>query len=458
VEEFGGEGVFWLEGSKEHMAAGTLSFSEEDGIKLDLIGSLALGFTEPMKNERIRIHGIAGKRLVTIFDCMQSNWNLQAPGIIRESYVGSMLIAGGHITDEMPMEFKSLVFEATNLTPWVCRSGLTFSITAPEVGPPERVSWEFVPLKPDRAVMADGSKVEVGFTWSVGGDRVNDAYLNQGTYVEVIWPESRPIERVFGTALSVRDLLSLASHSSCDLVNLRVRHEGILTEHDPERLESLTLFARFDSGRQPEVRQHWDLLFNCEQFGGVEGVAKWLDSADELRPVLGSLLTLRHAESMYEENRMQNVALAAESLHRIRFANEVSPPEEHAKRIAAILNAVPENEQKWLRDRLTYSNEPNLRRRLRELAECAGDPFTEFVGDPKRWCYVVASTRNRLTHYSGTNPKLEGLRFLSESLYALVALAVLRLSGADDDLLRAFVSNKHIAWLRPHVQEALKAN
>jgi hypothetical protein len=154
---------------------------------------------------------------------------------------------------------------------------------------------------------------------------------------------------------------------------------------------------------------------------------------------------------------MQNVALAAESLHRIRFPNEVLPPDDHAALVARLLLAVPEGDREWLEKRLEYSNEPRLRKRLRDLADFAGPAFADFVDNTRQWSFVVAKVRNALTHYQGAEPRLEGLFYLSESVYLLVALCLMRLAGANEALLRAATANRHVQWLKDPLAEAIEA-
>jgi len=201
------------------------------------------------------------------------------------------------------------------------------------------------------------------------------------------------------------------------------------------------MYARLVGERKVVERQTWDMLFTYEQLGGVDGVAKWVSLSAELHLVIGSLMSVRHSESIYAENRMQNVALAAESLHRIRFPNEVLPPDEHAALVARLLSAVPEGDREWLEKRLEYSNEPRLRKRLRDLADFAGPAFADLVGNTRQWSFVVAKVRNALTRYQGAEPRLDGLFYLSESVYLLVALCLMRLAGANEALLRAAAAN-----------------
>jgi len=75
------------------------------------------------------------------------------------------------------------------------------------------------------------------------------------------------------------------------------------------------------------------------------------------------------------------------------------PEEEHNKRIEEILNVVPEKSKEWLESKLAYSNEPNLRRRLREIFDKYSEIVNNFIANKKVFINRVVITRNYLTHY-----------------------------------------------------------
>jgi len=68
-----------------------------------------------------------------------------------------------------------------------------------------------------------------------------------------------------------------------------------------------------------------------------------------------------------------------------------------------ILESVPREYQDWLTDKLKYSNELNLRQRLKKIIDRFSNIFGDYI-HRKKFTNKVVNTRNYLTHY---NPELE---------------------------------------------------
>jgi hypothetical protein len=70
---------------------------------------------------------------------------------------------------------------------------------------------------------------------------------------------------------------------------------------------------------------------------------------------------------MYVDHKFLSLMQALETYHRrILGGNELSE-NHHNKRILEILTAVPDQYRQWLEEKLKYSNELSLRKRMKEL-------------------------------------------------------------------------------------------
>jgi ApeA N-terminal domain 1 len=203
-----------------------------------------------------------------------------------------------------------------------------------------------------------------------------------------------------------------------------------------------------------------EMLFGLVHIGGLESVAKWVTLSRQYRVVLGSLMTVRYSAHLYPENRLQNVVLAAETFHRMRFANEVMPKavfKSYRKKVSrAVTKAVGRKAGQWVSDQLEYSNEPRLRGRLIELASFVGVVFSWLVGDTEVWATVVTGTRNRLTHHDEKQriARQSGdLEILSESVYVLVALCLLRECDVSGETLARVKESQRMVFLHANLEE-----
>jgi hypothetical protein len=94
---------------------------------------------------------------------------------------------------------------------------------------------------------------------------------------------------------------------------------------------------------------------------------------------------------------------AVETYHR-RTSDETDlPEEEHKVRLQQILDAVPSDYKSWLKEKLKYSNELNLRKRIKKIIDRFSDIFGNYI-HRKSFTNKVVNTRNYLTHY---DPELE---------------------------------------------------
>jgi len=132
-------------------------------------------------------------------------------------------------------------------------------------------------------------------------------------------------------------------------------------------------------------------------------VKRWLERAEVLDPVYQLYLSTIYNPQSYLEQRFLNLVQALEVYHRRAISSSDLQEEEHKKRKEEILEAVPDQHRAWLEDKLEYSNEPNLARRLKEIIRKYQESAYSVVGvrskDRDRFVYKVVTTRNYHTHF-----------------------------------------------------------
>lgn len=459
MKSFTGQGVFWVDGKEDERVTGTLTYEPTAGVTLDLIGTfgdvLEQGSFKNEDDNRDRIHGVANGKLVTLVDASRSELKIQMPGIPSATYRARYLLMGANVQQPRLLQFKSVIVKVSNLTQWVGRSGIEVNVDWSDGQPPSKWTYIFRPPQPEHADFASSGVVKMGVEYTLGGDNVTESHIRQSAYIKVQPGSPVDIQGALTLAGKLRDLVVLASDAPADFEAVLLEPNEAIYVDEPRRPEPLELYAHFSQASKPAQRSRLEMLFTYAQFGGIEGVARWLHLSDDIAPAIGTLMSLRHGDFLYAENRLQNVTHAAESLHRIRFGSEAIATAEHAARVARIIGAHSGEDRSWLEQKLQYSNEPNLRRRLIELVEFAGSPALALVLDKKKWATAVAASRNRLTHFQGRAPAPDSLFYLSESVYQVLLLCILRMVDAPDDLLNSVAGNHHFAWLRERLPGAV---
>lgn len=130
-------------------------------------------------------------------------------------------------------------------------------------------------------------------------------------------------------------------------------------------------------------------------------LSKWMVAYKEIKPVMQLFFNRVLPRESFSVNSFLNSVQSAEAYHRYRRGGTDLPEDEHNARIDAIVSSVPDEHRRWLEDRLQYSNEVGLRRRIKELLGERADLFELSPADIKRLADRVTSIRNYFTHYSG---------------------------------------------------------
>ncbi len=456
VESLDLEGMFWPAGSPGTTVAGRLEFSATNGAELALMGSFQ-GVESMFAEERraIRILGIAGKKVLTLEDCQESGSTLEMPGIYRQRYRPSLVLAGAHFDADEPLTFSAVTIRTRHLEHWVSHSGITLEMTEKN-GDITKIQLTHTPLRSSNA-SSGLQDVELGFTWGVRGDHLVESVLTQACYLRVTPSELLSLDVFVRIAMSIQHLVTLGVDATAPITSIGFWHPDVVHQVGERTLhDSIYLYSQLqgsDSVPATTARLRHDMLFSFDDIGGVDGVGRWIRAAEKFEPVVGALLSHRYMPRMYMDNRLQNVVFAAETFHRLEFRNHVLPRSEFRHQVREIIANVPDDYRGWLREQLQYSNEPRLRQRLIELAEYVGSPFAGLVGNVNQWATAVKNARNQSVHVSpkrrtkSVADRGPSLYLLSESVYFLVALCLLKKSGVSESTLSGVEQHQRYLWL-----------
>lgn len=324
---------------------------------------------------------------------------------------------------------------------------------------PDRLIVEFKQLEDD-VVQLDEDELRLVSTWGLAGDNITETNLSQGAHLELRYSKERSLESILGDVKHLQDLLTLVIAAPVVPTGISLWREDITRElpTGETRPQGMTYYAGqlAEQVRLDEPQSPMRILFQFPDIGGLSTMAQWIKVVREYQTVIGSLLSIRYAAGLYVENRFNNVISAAESFHRMRFSNEVIPEEEFKEFRCSLIRAVPKEHRNWLGNQLQYSNEPRLRNRLTEMVGYAGEAFAAVPHDSNAWVTVITESRNRLTHHDKERAidfQPGDLYFLTESLFTLVMLCLLRECGMSDQTLGTIATNSSIVFLRGKLGE-----
>ncbi len=343
---------------------------------------------------------------------------------------------------------------------WLGRTGLEFSIESADPRM-ERVAAMHATLRPVEEEWSTFESFDVGVGHAGGfkEDGTSSITLTNSPSLLVKYHEAYDLRPIIADAHLLQDLVTLTADAVASLERLTVTTLAFETEGEASVEHRLNVYIQQDIAAAARPKMSGQMLLTFEALGGLAAIGNWLRQTADRRPVLGPLLSIKYGLRMYDENRFQNVLSAAESLHRIKHANHVQPPEEFKRRVRSIVDSAPATDQDWLRQQLQFANEPRLKHRLGQLASEAGPTFAGLVGDLPAWCRVVAAVRNRLTHWDGRRKDVaqgDELYWLTESVYVLVMLVLVSENADDPGVVAKLSQNPRLAYVARKIPKIVR--
>jgi len=395
-------GMWWLPGNPERTVAGSLSFNEENGIVLQLIGA----FVDFQNFGESRTHPVllgltTNGKTITLVDCVGTNFSFSAPGFITEAYMAKFCFIGGHFENTAALQFRKFSVQYSHLPDWVRITGLT--VTRHLDQHKMEASYE---LPQDLTAETSKGTILLSFSGNASGDGFQQFNFEQSVWFEIEAPTERSVQELLAQFVSpLQNLLTLATTKPNSITELNVFSSTVyLEKENKERVERpiRVVFRQHYAEAAPHKLLIPDyMLFTLhdvlEDFESV--IEKWFEVASELDVVCNLFFAIQYTPTMHLENEFLNIVNALESYHRRRMKNEVQPKDEHAARVKRIINKVEVSDQEWLDGILAYSNEPRLEQRLNELLQKVHGVLDTVIEDDAKFAKRVKNTRNYLTHF-----------------------------------------------------------
>ena len=370
-----------------------------------------------------RLIGESQKEIYTLDNCrlrrgstgsangMISNLELRVQTII----VGAEFDAG----DELA--FDSIEVRPAFLERWAPADWLDEEYYWREQGTRGRVQLTVKQVGPETAQIMNSLKLTIGSSFHVSGDRYSARALHNDRHCCVKSDRLLPLGELSDLANDFQDLVSIATGRIAAFDKIMVSHPDVAIEASdrrmhPQRIEVYRQWRAVaeSDGKPPE---HYNLYFTYQDFGGVEVVARWMNAASAYRGILGRLMATRYNRHPYLEDQALNRFVTLEDLHR----------------------AWTSTENKIYKDRLL------------ELADFAGDPFTELVGHGRvdQWAKHVKEERVKLAHHLGrpADHDMMLVYYLSQSAYWLAVLCLLREADAPQATFDRWANHDRIGKL-----------
>ncbi|MGW5048673.1 ApeA N-terminal domain 1-containing protein [Streptomyces griseoluteus] len=457
-------GIFWVDGHENDELQGRLRFDpEEDGIKLNLIGTFnAVNPNE--EDELIRILGWIGKDKVTLENCFSVGTSQSSPGIQESSYRANAILVGHHASEPSP-EFQSATVSLSNLSNWIDRTGINRDMNLDGEDDNQKVEFKYHLTPLDReAFRFSGGEVALHFAWETKGDQRHSVTLRHWPTLKITYNERRSLRDIQKDIGLLESLLSLCTGVSTSIDKLVLQRPDIRVTMisgedgpDEQPVEFLSQPLKYSDPLERKSTPRHRMLLTYDEFGGIEAVANWLDTAHRFRRALNSFTSIWRAKQMFAENRFLNVTFAAEAFHRITQGGSYMGSEEFDRLLQAYLESTPKEHHDWLLGRIAYGNDLPLVKRLRQLAGRSSPATRILIKNKGQWAFLLSRVRNELTHVGETTRSFGGseLVYLTESVISVVRVCMLLECGVDAERFRSKADSYALTWYKPRLERAL---
>lgn len=438
-------GWWWLPSEPERRVPGVLTFDQEHGGQLHLIGSLrdrshafeasedgqALVMTEDSLNrsgEYGRIVGTAEQRAFTLEDCFRthiSNLFLNPEDATERIHVNRVL-RGAQFEPEERLDATSITFELLHMIHWLTTGGfaerLHIGERVPEGEPLVSIDYH----RPDVIELRfDDQSVSIEELLGLSGDRVSTRTVTRRCEVRIAG-EMQPMDALLEVASDIQDLVSVGVGRTSTFERVCYSHPDIEREYGEQRVSlPIDLFVQWSAyeTRRPEPISRHDMLFGLSDAGGPDFLLAWLAVSEKYRSSLRRVMATRYRTMVFSSDRLLNRAAALEAFDR---------------------------------ERTGYASS-KFRTRMSRPAVLAGEPFSELVGDTTIWIDRFKASRDTIANHGDRHPGAlpASDHFLAEAAYYLFIICLLREADAPEALFERIVSNESFKFTGRRVRDAL---
>jgi hypothetical protein len=448
MESFEYRGLWWLPESPENKIAGNLTFSQEKGFLLDIIGAL-----KPYENGLMSLsqHSIilgvtTGSKKITLQNCMQVGHSISI--VETSKYIANIGFVGIHIDNEEDLLFDKIQARYTYLYDWVGISGIER-----EFFPEDRASHTLKYSAPeDIEIQTHVGNIRFTFIGNTEG-KWHIHNFSESTWIALDANKEKTFDEIAKDFLfPFKALITLGT------TNANFIEELYFFKKDYSKYPIKVYYRQsFYHQKVKEKLFPNDMLFTLSDiYEGIESrINNWLNISEKIDSVLNLFLRYKVSTRMFQELKFLTISQAIETYHRRVKDNKILSEEDHQDKVEEILNNVSAEDKIWLKKILEHTNEPRLTDRIKGLLiehKIILNPVIENLSDGNKkrnsFTSLAVRSRNFYTHYDKEDElkpaKGENLFWLTEKLSILLQSCLLSELGVNaEERLNLFRENSY---------------
>lgn len=452
------EGYWWRPEHPDNKVPGTLTFNQEEGARLALLG--LIGRIEDSFNPDYSVNVIHGftksGKPVSLLRSIQRGRQIKMPGITTESYSANLLAIGYHFTSQDEAIFSGAWFRFGGIEQWLEHEPYDLSLNQDtkhylldisRTGLTPVASWG------DCSLLI-GSNMDTKQTGT-------DYQVSVESMIGIRTIELRSLNWFHESSYKIANLASLSTGKHLPQLMLRLEGPrqniapGINPITDVDIYVQLTNPSDDKAKDEPIISGATLIAHDSACF------EKWFEEYENLKPVMDLFFAVTGTQDMFLNVRFLLSIQALEAFHRAVSSDPLIKADEHLSIIEAMKAAIPDNTPKAMQEKLEgmlkYSNEPSLSQRLKALMTLVVEKFGGLpAGYDKAFVRSLVDTRNYNTHHTEelASKALEGADLYwahRRMILLLTMLLLMRIGVPADHLKIAIARHREFSqlWNRP---------
>ena len=402
-------GIWWLPEQPENQVPGTLKYTPDGGLVLELDGHLqTVGGTQTVPLAVTHHELVLGTSNLgthcTLVKATKRGFSINATNEIThtEVFTSEFAFFGQHFTAPGAIEFDDANIIFTSFTNWVNKHPFLTKVSenqskhVVEYNEPNDISF---PLHSEQV--------------SVYVQIVHNLILNS-THGTSFLMEYRPHLRLFtDKTIQYQEYHSIIMHILKLLsffVGRSVYVESIVARHPQSGNEVSIIYVQKHADYKSNIPHHKMILSLDDIHDYMQHVVvEWFNKYQLIKPTIDLFLGLMSIPKIYLEFKYLALVQAIESYHRATMDGKYMDDSIWKKLIPEIEASIPshltESHKSSLKSKIRYGNEYSLRKRLKEVIDSVGPSIRKMLHiyttkETKVYVDRIVDTRNYYTHYS----------------------------------------------------------
>jgi hypothetical protein len=410
-DKFSEDGLWWVPGGEDEKVAGELSFDQDEGAVLKLLGTFDKEyrpFRSELKDCPVIFGALKDGKEVTLLGSLNvGRTGALSGGFVLETHKPHVTAMGWHFLSEDEEIFSKAYVRFEDVEAWL--GDRFFDLDFRD----DHTSLDLhVNRRPETSLGSFGAGT-LTFGSSLYTDQTETDYsIKTHSYIGIEPNEPQSLSWFFAAASKVQSLASLCTGRHLPLLSLSLDGPEERVARTVMRPSNIRVYAQMSHPETHKARRHdvpliraHDLIsFNANAF------ERWFDSYEEIASAIHLFFAVQGAKSMFINVRFLLAIQALEVFHRLTSTNTIVSDEEHKALQEILMNALPESTPSAMRNKLEgtlqFSNELSLMQRLKEMMADIEAQFGQAPpGFSNSFLRALVNTRNYYTHYS---PRLKG--------------------------------------------------